>query len=164
MVAAILNLLIGLLVWATGNTPRPLIKSFIQKLPADVQTQKRGLVVDEFLKVKGAANIWALGDCTATQWAPTAQVASSQGVYLSSVFNSNDFSKGFEYNHLGSLAYIGSDEAIADLPFGVHIGGALTYYFWRSAYLSNLFSIRNKSLVMFDWTKKSFFGRDISRE
>jgi NADH:ubiquinone reductase (non-electrogenic) len=152
------------LVWATGNTPRPLIKSLIQKLPADVQNQRRGLVVDEFCNVKGAENIWALGDCTATQWAPTAQVASSQGKYLSSFFNSKDFSKAFEYNHLGTLAYIGNDEAIADLPWGIHIGGALTFYFWRSAYLSNLFSVRNKSLVLFDWTKNSVFGRDISRE
>jgi len=51
----------------------------------------------------------------------------------------------------GSLAYIGSDKAIADLPFGfsggnVAAGGQLTYYFWRSAYLSKLFSLRNRTL------------------
>jgi len=51
----------------------------------------------------------------------------------------------------GSLAYIGSDKAVADLPFGfqggnVAAGGQLTYYFWRSAYLSKLFSLRNRTL------------------
>jgi NADH:ubiquinone reductase (non-electrogenic) len=52
---------------------------------------------------------------------------------------------------IGSLAYIGSDKAVADLPFGwaggnVAAGGQLTYYFWRSAYLSKLFSLRNRTL------------------
>lgn len=70
----------------------------------------------------------------------------------------------FNYDHLGTLAYIGSDRAIADLPGNLHVGGALTYYFWRSAYLSNLFANRNRVLVAFDWVKKSLFGRDISRE
>jgi hypothetical protein len=51
------------------------------------------------------------------------------------------------------LAYIGSDKAVADLPFGfkggnVAAGGQLTYYFWRSAYLSKLFSLRNRTLGM----------------
>jgi len=53
--------------------------------------------------------------------------------------------------YVGSLAYIGSDKAVADLPFGfkggnVAAGGQLTYYFWRSAYLSKLFSLRNRTL------------------
>jgi NADH:ubiquinone reductase (non-electrogenic) len=70
----------------------------------------------------------------------------------------------FSYEHLGTLAYIGGDKAIADLPGNVHVGGALTFWFWRSAYLSNLFSLRNKTLVAFDWVKCWLFGRDISRE
>lgn len=39
-----------------------------------------------------------------------------------------------------------------------------TYVFWRSVYLSNLFSLRNRSLVATDWIKKNVLGRDISRE
>ncbi len=70
----------------------------------------------------------------------------------------------FEHKSLGMLAYIGSDRAIADFPWGARFGGFLTYWFWRSAYLSNLFSVRNKVLVAADWTKKTVFGRDIGRE
>ncbi|BFZ64364.1 NADH:ubiquinone oxidoreductase [Saitoella coloradoensis] len=75
----------------------------------------------------------------------------------------------FHYSHQGSLAYIGSDKAIADLqlPFMKDLfssGGAATYLFWRSAYVSNLFSLRNKTLVVFDWVKVKMFGRDVSRE
>lgn len=39
-----------------------------------------------------------------------------------------------------------------------------TYAFWRSAYISNLFSSRNRTLVITDWLKKTILGRDISRE
>lgn len=123
------------------------------------------------MRVSGATDIYALGDATATKWAPTAQVASRQGrctyfninkcLDLANYFNNlgvyndeNVVSENlgpFDYNHLGTLAYIGNDRAIADLPGSIHVGGALTYYFWRSAYLSTLFAYRNRALVLFDW-------------
>lgn len=136
----------------------------------------------DYLQLKGArGTIFAVGDCTATSYAPTAQVASQQGAYLGRVFNliskqeemkeqsavlaeairdvdmkiaatapvsaSSSTTtetatplKGekatlvaekrrvdrslartkimpFHYSHQGSLAYIGSEKAIADLPF-----------------------------------------------
>ncbi len=175
----------GLIVWATGNTARPVVSDLIKKLPQNIQNQRRGLVVDDYLQVKGADGIYALGDCSATKYPPTAQVASRQGKYLSKRFNEigtiteeasqiglaneNIAEKlstlePFEHESLGMLAYIGSDTAIADFPGSVKIGGALTFYFWRSAYLSNLFSLRNKILVASDWIKKTVFGRDIGRE
>jgi len=35
---------------------------------------------------------------------------------------------------------------------------------WRSAYISQLFSLRNRILVGTDWLKSSVLGRDVSRE
>jgi NADH:ubiquinone reductase (non-electrogenic) len=49
----------------------------------------------------------------------------------------------FEYSHQGSLAYIGSEKAVADISWltgNLASGGQLTYLFWRSAYLSMCFS------------------------
>ena len=57
----------GVLVWAAGNAPRKVVTDLIAKLGKEAQTQRRGLVVDEYLRVKGADGIYALGDCTATQ-------------------------------------------------------------------------------------------------
>ncbi len=52
------------------------------------QTNKRGLTVDGNLVLAGSSgSIYALGDCTATSYAPTAQVASQQGAYLGKFFN-----------------------------------------------------------------------------
>lgn len=97
-------------------------------------------------------NIFAIGDCTATSYAPTAQVASQEGAYLARVLQQIakkdelearlkalqtapeaevqeerahvekrlaklEKIRPFKYSHQGSLAYIGSDRAIADLPF-----------------------------------------------
>lgn len=94
--------------------------------------------------------IFSLGDCTSTQYAPTAQVASQQGAYLARLFkqlakrdalleriaaakqegaNTESLEKQltkienlrpFHYSHQGSLAYIGSEKAIADLEFLHH--------------------------------------------
>ncbi|ORY94585.1 hypothetical protein BCR43DRAFT_494262 [Syncephalastrum racemosum] len=185
----------GLLVWATGNTARPLVRNLMAKFP-ETQTIRRGLAVDDWLRLAGSENIFALGDASATKYAPTAQVAAQQGKYLARIFTqmanrdkleaeaqmatteeerskkerklakARDI-KPFHYSHQGSLCYIGSDKAIADLPFGpgnLASGGVATYAFWRSAYVSNLFSTRNRTLVITDWLKKTLLGRDISRE
>jgi len=192
----------GLVVWAAGNTSRPVTRSLMSKLSND-QTNKRGILVDNHLRMAGAPSVFAVGDCTSTSYAPTAQVASQQGAYLARVLGfmanrdalqdqintlssaeqlDDDTTKRieklkkkigrirlnpFEYSHQGSLAYIGSDKAIADLPiFGREwtSGGVATYLFWRSAYLSNLFSLRNRALVASDWLRVKLFGRDVSRD
>ena len=38
-------------------------------------------------------------------------------------------------------------------------GGVATFLFWRSAYLTTLFSMRNRTLVATDWLKVKLFGR-----
>ncbi|KAG6864734.1 hypothetical protein C0991_007476 [Blastosporella zonata] len=43
-------------------------------------------------------------------------------------------------------------------------GGVATFLFWRSAYLSTLFSLRNRTLVATDWMKVKLFGRDVARD
>ncbi|PPQ90158.1 hypothetical protein CVT25_012469 [Psilocybe cyanescens] len=211
----------GMVVWAAGNKGRKITQDLMAKLPQD-QTNRRGIAVDDFMQMKGANGIFAIGDCTATSYAPTAQVASQQGAYLARVLHqiarrdalqdrlsaleqvhaalppvvAGDVAdaaataeaeakkveeekeelkrqlakfkpRPFHYSHQGTLAYIGSDKAIADLPFmngNFASGGVATYLFWRSAYLSTLFSLRNRTLVATDWLKVKLFGRDVSRE
>ncbi|KAJ2929515.1 hypothetical protein H1R20_g7570, partial [Candolleomyces eurysporus] len=179
----------GLVVWAAGNKGHKITQDLMAKLPAD-QTNRRGITVDNNLRMKGAEDIFSIGDCTATLYAPTAQVASQQGAYLARVLHqlakkdrlekelnklesldvegdeekarvqkkiavtrskiSKIQPKPFHYSHQGTLAYIGSEKAFADLPFmngNIASGGVATFLFWRSAYLSTLFSLRNRTLV-----------------
>ncbi|RDA86265.1 hypothetical protein CP532_5086 [Ophiocordyceps camponoti-leonardi (nom. inval.)] len=197
----------GLLVWATGNAVRPIVKDLMARIPAQADS-RRGLAVNEYLVVQGARDIWAIGDCAVAGYAPTAQVASQEGNFLGRLFNNmakteahesriRELSsrlnleagnsaqaaeeieslerqlrkikdiKPFRYSHQGSLAYIGSEKAVADVSWwngNLATGGSMTYLFWRSAYLSMCFSTRNRVLVLVDWLKSKAFGRDVSRE
>ncbi|EJD07927.1 FAD/NAD-binding domain-containing protein [Fomitiporia mediterranea MF3/22] len=193
----------GMLVWAGGNKARKVSLDLMAKFP-EAQTNKRGLSIDDYLVMKGSkGDIFAIGDCTASAYAPTAQVASQQGAYLARAFKQmakrdtleaqlsevkaraqaeegaeevtrmeKQLEKAkkirpFHYSHQGSLAYIGSEKAIADLSFfngNIASGGVATYLFWRSVYLSTLFSLRNRALVANDWLKVTLFGRDVSRD
>ncbi|KAE8349196.1 hypothetical protein BDV28DRAFT_160699 [Aspergillus coremiiformis] len=76
----------GLLVWATGNAIRPVVRDLMSQLPAQ-QNSRRGLAVNEYLVVNGTENVWAVGDCAITNYAPTAQVASQEGAFLARLFN-----------------------------------------------------------------------------
>lgn len=53
----------GLCIWSTGIGTSPLINKIREKLPQDIQTNRRALLTDQFLRVKGADGIYALGDC-----------------------------------------------------------------------------------------------------
>lgn len=183
------NIPYGLLVWAAGNGMRPLVKDLITKLPPDIQNSRRGLIVDDHMKVVGTdGSMFALGDCAHSKYAPTAQVASQQGRYLAHMFNERaeriaqagglkalakvnaeieTKEKGFDYKHAGSLAYIGTDEAIADLPFGIQVSGFATFLFWRSVYLTKwVFEMRGTcplSLAMLTALKPTAFCRSRTR-
>lgn len=76
----------GLLVWATGNAVRGVVRDLMNQIPAQ-KTSRRGLAVNEYLVVNGTENIWAVGDCAVTNYAPTAQVASQEGAFLARLFN-----------------------------------------------------------------------------
>ncbi|OAL37554.1 hypothetical protein AYO20_03061 [Fonsecaea nubica] len=76
----------GLLVWATGNALRPVVKDLMSQIPAQAKA-RRGLEVNEYLVVNGTENIWAVGDCAVANYAPTAQVAAQEGAFLARLFN-----------------------------------------------------------------------------
>lgn len=76
----------GLLVWATGNAVRDVVKDLMSQIPAQ-KDARRGLNVNEYLVVNGTENIWAVGDCAVANYAPTAQVAAQEGAFLARLFN-----------------------------------------------------------------------------
>jgi NADH:ubiquinone reductase (non-electrogenic) len=103
---------------------------------------------------------------------PTAQVAAQQGEYLAKVFNTMKyeelgheagFEPQFQYNHQGSMAYIGGEHAVLDSPvFGIN-SGLLTYIMWKGIYFGKSVSFTMKLNMCFDWAKSWFLGRDTSR-
>lgn len=154
----------GLIVWSTGNAPTALAES----LPFAKDHGR--IITDPFLNIPEHPEIYAVGDCATivgTAIPQTAQLAMQQGKYLAKALNRRVRGKEivpFKFHNLGMLAYVGDSRALADIP-RVHVQwrGALTYLFWRSAYLTRLVSLKNKVLVLFDWIKTALFGRDMSK-
>ncbi|KAI1317139.1 hypothetical protein EDD11_008930 [Mortierella claussenii] len=109
--------------------------------------------------------------CTALP--ATAQVANQQGKFVGKRINvlhsiednPAEVAKlpSFSYKHLGSLAYIGGNDAVLDLGKGVVYGGIGSEYLWRSVYFSEQVSFRTRLLLLVDWSKRALFGRDISK-
>lgn len=138
----------GTLVWVAGVGMRPFTKALCQKIGAERgQTDRRGLVVDGCMRVKGTkpGEVFALGDCAVAGKPPTAQVAAQQGKFLGRMFRRgnehlliDDGAPAFSYNHQGTMAYIGNSEAATELfPNGlVKLGrSSITdHMWWRSLY------------------------------
>lgn len=135
----------GVFIWAGGNAVRPVVKDLFSVIP-EQNTARRGLFVDEYLRVKGTDDIWAVGDCAVAGLAPTAQAASQEGLYIGNFLNKRAqrliiedsvraetdpekqkklqskfkrvaIDEKFQYTHHGALAYIGAEKAVADLSF-----------------------------------------------
>lgn len=150
----------GLVIWAGGNAPVPLIADL--GLPT---TSDGRVIVDRYLRVASCENVYAMGDCAACGDPPlpaTAQVAQQQGRYLAEVLRRKGELQPFGYKKMGMLAYIGGGKALADLP-NAQWSGRTAWLFWRSVYLTKLVSPANKVKVLFDWIKARLFGRDLSR-
>ncbi|XP_062172661.1 internal alternative NAD(P)H-ubiquinone oxidoreductase A2, mitochondrial-like [Alnus glutinosa] len=174
----------GLLVWSTGVGPSPLVNSL--ELP---KSPGGRIGVDEWLRIPSVQDVFAIGDCSGfleSTGKPTlpalAQVAERQGKYLSHLLNrigkaggghangANGMELGdpFVYKHLGSMATIGRYKALVDLrqskeAKGLSMAGFVSWFIWRSAYLTRVVSWRNRFYVAINWLTTFVFGRDISR-
>ncbi|KAI8576378.1 hypothetical protein K450DRAFT_274731 [Umbelopsis ramanniana AG] len=168
----------GMLVWSTGLMQNPLVES-CQNALKDAHSHR--LMTDSYLRVLAKdgqgvlPNIYAMGDCATIKdhdLPATAQVAQQKAQYLGDVFNKaaknglDTEVPEFSFHNRGSMAYIGSWEAVVDMT-PVHKkaseGGHLAWFFWRSAYLSMSVSFRNKMLIPMFWFLTWMSGRDITK-
>ncbi|CCF72752.1 NADH dehydrogenase [Babesia microti strain RI] len=54
----------GIVIWVSGLTGRPFTKKLIEKLSkSGMQNQRNSLSVDQYFRVRGADDVFALGDC-----------------------------------------------------------------------------------------------------
>src|ERR671917_2347828 len=147
-------------IWTAGNRPNLGIEA--GDLPVSDRT---GIKVDEYLRVEGYQNVWAIGDCAAVQDVregqdgkivpPTAQAAVQQGHVvarnvLKTIDGREDDLEKFEYRPLSQLVELGSDFAVNEV-MGVRFTGLLAAIFWRMAYLVRLNSPQSKVRVAADW-------------
>lgn len=120
------------------------------------------LPVDEYNRVKGVDDIYAIGDicCHTDETWPAgcpqlAQPAIQQGRKLAENLNSGSFDRPFKYNDKGSMATIGRNRAVVDIG-NVHFKGFLAWLTWMFVHLVTLLGMRNKLVVLINWTWNYF--------
>lgn len=113
--------------------------------------------VDEYNRVKGLQDVYALGDIS---YMPTAdyprglpqlaQPAIQQGKCLARNLNEGSFNTPFRYKDKGSMATVGRNLAVADLK-KTHLSGFIAWLAWMFVHLISLLGMRNKLAVLINW-------------
>lgn len=131
----------------------------------DATLVQRGnrLPVDEYNRVKGFDDVFAIGDVASIEGSPhpmLAPVAMQQGRNLAKNFNRKNSSewKKFKYFDKGTMATIGRSRAVADLNF-IHLKGILAWIAWLFIHLMLLVGFRNRVIVFVNWLW-SYFSYD----
>jgi len=154
------------LIWTSGVTATNL-----EGIPKQLLGRGKRVLVDAYNKVSGMNNIYALGDiCLMTSdgkftegHPQVAQVAIQQAKNLAENFGrmiEGRALKPFEYKDKGSMAIIGVNKAVADLP-GLHFKGFIAYFLWLVVHLFSLIQYRNQVKTLYNWLV-AFFTRDQS--
>lgn len=121
--------------------------------------------VNEFNQVKGYENIFAIGDVSLmmTEEKPkgdpmVAQVAIQQGKLLAKNFENLKNNRAlipFQYKDKGSMATIGRDKAVVDLP-NWKFAGWFAWFVWMFIHLVSLVGFRNKMIALMNWIIQYF--------
>jgi NADH:ubiquinone reductase (H+-translocating) len=154
------------LIWAAGVKGNS-----VAGLSAESMGRSSRIKVDEFNRVKGYENIFAIGDVALMEgdalfpdghpmMAPPAQ---QQGRLVAENINriiSNRNLKPFHYKDKGSMATVGRNRAVVDLK-AFRFQGFFAWFVWMFVHLMSLIGFRNKFFVLINWVW-SYFTYDKS--
>lgn len=156
------------LIWAAGVTAMR-----FKGLSDEMFGRSNRLLVDEFNKVVGTENIYAIGDTAFMETdkkfpnghPQVAQPAMQQGKNLAKnliLALANKPQKPFQYYDKGSMAIIGRNKAVVDLPKPkVHFKGFLAWMAWLFVHLMSLSMPRNKVNTLYHWAL-AYFSKNSS--
>ena len=155
----------GTIVCTIGSSAAPVIGGL------NAPKEKGRLATEPDLRVKGAVNVWAIGDCACIINALNGEVSPTTGQFAERQGRQcarnilcalrNQPTKPFRFKLLGELCSIGGHSAVADL-FGMHLSGFLAWFVWRGVYLFKLPTIGRRFQVGFDWASLLLFPRDLA--
>lgn len=158
-------------VWAAGVKANPLADTLARS--AGVSTTRGGrIVVDGQLRLAGRPEVFAIGDVAAskvgladanTELVPQVAPGAIQGgeyvaariAELVGGASMNGVLVGgaepFRYRDKGSMATIGRNAAVVELPKGVKITGFAGWVAWLGLHLVMLIGFRNRANVLVNW-------------
>jgi len=143
------------LIWTAG-----IIGNKMPGIPEEALCWGKRIRVNQLNEVEGLKDVFAIGDiCYMEEEAfpkghpQVAQVAIQQGVNLAKNFKNQLKNKEwnkFKYNDLGSMATIGRNRAVVDLP-NWKMNGAFAWFIWLFVHLFQLLGVRNRVIVFINW-------------
>lgn len=142
-------------IWSAG-----VMGATVDGFNADVIQRGNRIKVNAYNQVEGFTDIFALGDVATMMTEDTpighpmmAQPAIQQGQLLAdNLVNLRDGKslKPFKYNDQGSMATIGRNKAVVDLP-KFKFSGFFAWFVWMFVHLMSLIGFRNKLVVFWNW-------------
>lgn len=150
------------LIWAAG------IKgNYIDGIPEEAKVPGNRIAVDHFNQILGMKDAYAIGDvANMTSEDPAfpkghpqlAQVAIQQGNRF--VKNMKEGLKGreslpFKYKNLGTMATVGRNKAVVELP-RMKFYGFFAWMVWMLVHLRSILGVRNKFIVFLNWVWNYF--------
>lgn len=156
----------SLVIWSAGikgNIPAGIDKGLIAK--------GNRIKTDRFCRVLGFDHMYAIGDVASMEdpaWPSghpqVAPVAIQQADLLVKNFlagiNGNNNALAFSYNDKGSMATVGRNLAVVDVPKPkLHLGGFFAWLVWMSLHLMLILGVKNRFFVFINWVY-NYFTRD----
>jgi NADH:ubiquinone reductase (H+-translocating) len=155
-----INISTGMIIWTAGITGNK-----IEGLNTNCFTRGGRITVDLFSRVIGYSNIFALGDISLMTeekypkgHPQVAQVAIQQAGLLSENFIRIERGKPlkeFKYRDLGTMATVGRNLAVVELP-RFRFYGTFAWFVWMFIHLMSIIGVRNKLMIFINWTWKYF--------
>jgi NADH dehydrogenase len=146
------------LIWTAGITAM-----VFEGIPDSCYGKGKRLLADPFNKVIGLEDVYAIGD-TSLQTHESAypnghpqlaQTSIQQGKLLAANLKSLTAGrplKSFHYKDLGTMAIIGRNKAVCDLPHNIHFKGFIAWFMWLFIHLMSLVNYRNRLKTLYNWT------------
>ncbi|GIM53826.1 NAD(P)/FAD-dependent oxidoreductase [Capnocytophaga cynodegmi] len=144
------------LIWAAGVSA----KSFKGIDNEAFLGRGKRMKTDAFNKMEGFDNIYAIGDScimTADSNFPEghpqlAQVAIQQARNLGkNLINNFANPTPFSYTDKGSMAIIGRNKAVADIPKKIFLKGFFAWFIWVFVHIMSLVTFRNRLRAFYNW-------------
>jgi NADH:ubiquinone reductase (H+-translocating) len=142
-------------IWAAG-----VIGNSLQGIPTQALLPNNRMVVNRINQVKDCTNVYAVGDIAMMETPlypkghpQVANVAINQAKNLARNLKrmaNGKQTKDYEYRDLGSMATIGTNKAVVDLPF-VRFKGYVAWLVWTFLHLMLILSVKNKLIIFINW-------------
>lgn len=140
------------LIWTAGVKGEPM-----PGLPEELVMRNGRIPVDEYNRVIGRGDLFAIGDiacCISAKYPAglpqVAQPAIQGAKCLAANLNSGRFDRKFVYKDKGSMATVGKHRAVVQMGNRV-ITGSIAWFIWMFIHLISILGMRNKANVLLNW-------------